>query len=307
MSSVPAFMLQVLVDAAEILLPLPPIGAVSASGPEPEPPPFEPGVFRDMPTETYFAIDAMSQSGAKEILRSPAHFRYAREHQREPTPAMRFGTAVHAGILEPETFEATVVCAPAINARTTAGREQRDAFLAANAGRLVLSADDYDRARRCIEAVGRHPAAKALLTGAEVEVSLFWLDGRYKAPCKGRIDARNHDGLIDIKTTQDASPEEYSRTIASYGYHLQAAHYFSGCEHLLDATPQFFAHIVVETEAPHGVAVYAIPGNAIMAGAARMSEALRRYAEARETGRWSSYPTTIESIQLPRWATRFDH
>jgi exodeoxyribonuclease VIII len=307
MSSVPDFMTEALASAGEQPLLLPPAQLAPANEPAAEPPPFAAGVFRDMPTETYFAIDAMSQSGAKEILRSPAHFRYARENPRQPTPAMRFGTAVHAGILEPERFEADVVCAPAVNARTTAGREQRDAFLAANAGRLVLAADDYDRARRCIEAVGRHPAAKALLTGAEVEVSIFWLDGRHKAPCKGRIDARNHGGLIDIKTTQDASPEEYSRTIASYGYHLQAAHYFSGCEHLLDATPQFFAHVVVETEAPHGVAVYAIPGNAIMAGAARMSEALRRYADARETGRWNSYPTTIESIQLPRWATRFDH
>lgn len=279
----------------------------TADRPKREPVPFVAGVFEDMPAEQYFAVEAMSQSGAKEMLRSPMHYRYARDNPPEPTPAMRFGTAVHTGVLEPELFDSTVVAMPAVDRRTAAGKAAYAAFMAAAAGKVVLSQADFDRARRCIEAVGRHPAAKALLTGAEVEVSLFWLDGRYKAPCKGRIDARNHDGLIDIKTTQDASPEEYSRTIASYGYHLQAAHYFSGCEHLLDATPQFFAHIVVETEAPHGVAVYAIPGNAIMAGAARMSEALRRYAEARETGRWSSYPTTIESIQLPRWATRFDH
>lgn len=306
--SLPAFMLDATPVAAQPAAPRAsdPPDDQAARPPEREPAPFVAGVFRGMPAEQYFAIEAMSQSGAKEMLRSPYHFRYRRDNPRDPTPPMRFGTAVHEGVLEPATFADRVVAMPKLNARTNAGRDERDRFLAAHADRVVLSAEDFARARRCIDAVNRHPAARHLLAGAEVETSLFWLDQRYQVPCKARLDARNHGGVIDLKTTTDASPDEWARSAASFGYHLQSAHYFSGCEHLLDATPEFFCHVCVESEAPHGVAVYAMPGNAVMAGAARMNEALRRYAEATRSGYWSSYPDTISSFTFPRWATRAD-
>lgn len=277
-----------------------------ATSPAQAGPPFAVGVFDDMPADDYFAIEAMSQSGAKEMLRSPMHFRYQRDHPTEPTPAMQFGTAVHEGVLEPATFDQRVVAMPKVDGRTKEGKAFRDSFYAANAGKLILPVADFDRARRCIDAVMRHRAAIRLLEGAIVETSMFWIDGRFKVPCKARIDARNHGGLIDLKTTSDACPDEWARSVASWGYHIQAAHYFSACEHLLDATPEFFAHIVVETEAPHGVACYAMPGNGVMAGAARMNEALRRYAESTESGFWPGYSDLINTITMPRWATRAD-
>lgn len=306
--SIPDFMLEALPAGKEPpdeRAPEPKAGE-TADRPKREPVPFVAGVFENMPAEQYFAVEAMSQSGAKEMLRSPMHYRYARDNPPEPTPAMRFGTAVHTGVLEPELFDSTVVAMPAVDRRTAAGKAAYAAFMAAAAGKVVLSQADFDRARRCIDAVGRHPAAKALLAGATVETSLFWIDAKYHVPCKARIDARNHGGLIDLKTTTDASRDEWPRAAAGWGYHLQAANYFSGCEHLLDATPEFFAHVVVESEAPHGVAVYAMPGNAIMAGAARMNEALRLYADAMRSGYWTGYPSTIETFTFPRWATRAD-
>lgn len=281
--------------------------APTEPAPEVEPPAFVPGVFRDMPAARYHAVEAMSSSGARAILRSPQHFRLWRTEAREPTAAMQFGTAVHAGILEPETFDRVVVVAPEFNARTAAGRAERDAFRAAHAGAVILSPDDFDRARRCIDAVRAHRAARALLDGAERELSLFWHDARFGCPCKARLDARNHSGIVDLKTTTDASPEEFARSVASYGYHRQAAHYFSGAEHVLDATPEFFAFIAAESEPPHGVACYTLPGAAVMAGAHSMNRALERYAAALAAGKWSGYPDQIESLSLPKWAMRFDY
>lgn len=275
--------------------------------PEVARPPFVPGVVPDMPAADYHAIEAMSSSGARSILRSPQHFRLWRTERREPTPAMQFGTAVHAGVLEPETFDRVVVESPRFDARTNAGKAGRAEFAAANAGRVILSPDDFARARRCIDAIRAHPAARALLDGGEVETSLFWHDARFRVPCKARLDARNHGGIVDLKTTTDASPDEFARSIASWGYHRQAAHYFSGCEHLLDATPAFFAFIAAESEPPFGVACYSLPGAAILAGAHSMSRALERYAAALAAGEWPGYPDTIDTIALPKWAMRFDH
>lgn len=283
---------------------------MNAPEPGPErapPPPFVPGVFRDMPAEQYHAVEAMSSSGARSILRSPAHFVLWRTERRDPSAAMQFGTAVHAGVLEPERFDRVVVMAPEFNARTAAGKADRAAFVAANAGRVILSADDFDRARRCVDAIRAHPAARALLDGAECELSLFWRDAQFGVPCKARLDARNHGGIIDLKTTTDASPEEFARSVASWGYHRQAAHYVSGCEHLLDGSPEFFAFIAAESEPPHGVACYSLPGAAILAGAHSMNRALERYAAALAAGEWPGYPSTVESLTLPKWAMRFDN
>ena len=273
---------------------------------KPAPPSFVAGVFRDMPAEAYFAIEAMSQSGAKEMLRSPLHFRFQRDNPTEPTPAMQFGTAVHTGILEPAKFDASVVAIPACDRRTKDGKATFAAFMATAVGKIALPQADFDRCRRTIDAVHRHPMARELLAGAEVETSLFWIDNRYKVPCKARVDARNHGGLVDVKTTQDASPQAWPRTVAAWGYEIQGAHYFSGCEHLLDATPAFFVHIAVESEPPHGVACYALQGDAIGVGGARMNLALERYAKAQESGFWPAYSDRIEAIRLPRWATRLD-
>lgn len=272
----------------------------------PERPPFVAGVFEDMPFNTYRAIEAMSQSGARKILKTPLHYVFDRDHPSEPTDSMQFGTAVHCGVLEPDAFQARVAAAPKVDKRTNAGKAAWAEFCLGSVGKVILSPDDFDRVRRCADAVHAHPAARELLAGATIETSLFWTDARYKVPSKGRLDIRNHGGIVDLKTTKDASPEEFAKSIANFGYDVQGAHYFSGCEHLLDATPEFFVIIAVESEEPHAVACYAMPSNGILAGAHKMNLALERYARALESGRWEGYPDTIETITLPRWATTFN-
>lgn len=265
-----------------------------------------PGVYYDYPSDEYHAVEAMSASGAKKMLRSPQHYRLMRTTPNEPTDAMQFGTAVHCCVLEPARFVTLVKAAPEINKRTKDGKAEWAAFQLANAGRILLTPSDYDRVLACAKAIGDHPAASRLLEGARCEVSLFWEDGEYKVPCKARLDAWNHGGAIDVKTTTDASADGFARQAANLLYHVQAWHYFSGCEHALDSSPQFFAFVVVESEPPHAVACYTVPRDALMAGRRLMDEALGRYRDALKVGRWPGYPDTINPIELPRWALRFD-
>lgn len=267
---------------------------------------FLPGVFYGMPAEQYHAVEAMSASGAKKMLRSPQHYKLMRDTPSEPTAAMQFGTAVHSGVLEPDTFAEAVAIAPEVNKRTNAGKAEWEAFASANAGRLVLSVADHARVLRCIDAVRAHPAAMALLEGAQREVSLFWEDGQFKVPCKSRFDAWNHNLVIDLKTTQDASPDTFPRQAASLLYHAQAAFYFSAAEHLFDRTPDGFVFICVESEPPHAVACYTMPGNAILAGSVLVNVALERYAAALAEGKWPGYPPTVETMKFPAWALKFD-
>lgn len=270
------------------------------------PPPFVAGEFADMPAAVYHQVEAMSAGGAKKILRSPQHYRLMRTTPNEPTSAMEFGTVVHAGVLEPDTFHRVVAVAPDCDKRTKDGKAEWAQFAFDNAGRIILKADELARAQRCIDAVRAHPAASRLLDGGRSEVSLFWNDGKYKVPCKCRWDKLNCGGGMDLKTTLDASPEGFARQIASLQYHVAAAHYISGHEHVLNESPEFFAFIAVESEPPHAVACYVLPANAILAGMHQINIAYSRYAEALSAGTWPGYPPTIEAIQIPRWALRFD-
>lgn len=273
-----------------------------------------------LPAAEYHQHEALSYSGACRILQSPKHYRLFRTQQKAPTDEMAFGTVVHACVLEPDKVADVVCCLPHDAPDKPSSRQRNakkpspatveaiaywDDFQKRAQGRIVLGHDDYQRAMRCVDAILNHPAAARLLDGGQREVSLFWKDGKYKVPCKSRLDVLNLGGLVDVKTTRDASPEAFARSIANYRYHMQSAHYFSGCEHVLDSTPEFSIIIAAESEEPHGVAVYELPSNAILAGAHLMNIALGRYADALASGGWPGYADTIQTIQLPRWATTF--
>jgi hypothetical protein len=258
------------------------------------------GVYYDMPADDYHAVEALSSGGAKQILRSPAHFRCSRDTPKPPTAQMQFGTAVHFGLLQPNLFRQRVICGPDVSKNSN----QWKAFCAANNEKNILDVDQYARCLACIDAAQAHPAARQLLDGGHKEVSLFWRDGKYKVPCKARLDVWNHGGVVDAKTCVDASPEGFARAIGSFLYHLQGAVYFSGCEHALNQTPEFFAFVAVESEPPHAVACYALDRPSILAGMNMYEEALRRYTAAFATGNWVGYAPTVEMINAPRWALR---
>lgn len=268
-------------------------------------PVFTPGVVEQMPALDYFRMQAMSSSGAKKMLRSPAHYRLMLDTPSEPSDAMIFGSACHEGLLEPLTFNSRVVKKPKFDMRKSIDKQAAIDFSNEHAGRLQLAPDAFDRCRCAIDAVWAHPAAQSLLEGSRREVSAFWIDGKFGVPCKARFDALNLGGIIDLKTCTDASPETFARQAASFYYHLQAAAYNSGHEHALDASMQFFAFIVVESEPPYGVAVYELTGSAVLAGARLWNIALERYAAALKSGRWDGYPETIQRLEFPRWALTF--
>jgi hypothetical protein len=267
---------------------------------------FVTGLMADMPAEAYHAIEAMSYSGAKKMLQSPAHYLLNRTRPKPSTDDQIFGQAVHCGVLEPDAFESRFAALPKLDMRTTAGKLAKAELAEKFPTHTLIGAGDFDRARRCIDSILGHPGARLLLEGAQTEVSLFWNDGRYGVPCKCRWDLFNHGGVGDVKTIDDASAETFAKRVASNRWHAQAAHYLSGGEHVRNETPRFFAHIAVEDEPPHGVACYYLDVESILAGAHLMNRALERYAAALASGSWSAYPDTIEVLRLPRFALRFD-
>lgn len=268
---------------------------------------FQPGISYDLPAADYHGIEALSASGSKKLLRSPAHFIVNRTRPSEPTEDMMIGSAVHLGVLEPEKFDQYVIESPVFNARTKDGRAERDAWVSAQPGEcMAFAPDKIDVIRSVVDAVRAHPGAQRLLTSGRAEVSLQWRDTKYGIPCKSRVDYLREDGgMVDLKTCRDASDEAFSRTIGSYFYHLQAAFYMTGAEHLFSKTPPFFAFIAAEKEPPYGVACYVLDSASILAGQRHVETAMRRYKECLDSGEWPGYSPLIEPISAPRWALSF--
>jgi exodeoxyribonuclease VIII len=265
---------------------------------------FLPGVHPDLPAETYHAVEALSASGIKKLLRSPAHYILERTQAKPPTEAMRIGTAVHTLLLEPHRA-AEIVEMPTFNSRSKDGKAERQAWLEANEGVQAFDSETFERVHRAAEAARVHPAAAALLSEGRSEVSLMWSDAALGVPCKARVDWLRDDGaMVDVKTTQDASADGFSKAIGAFQYHAQAAWYFHGAEHLLGATPTFWAFVAVETEPPFAVATYVLDAASIRAGMTLCSRALRVYAECLQSGQWPGYSEEVQPISAPRWSLR---
>jgi len=82
-----------------------------------------------IPEDEYTNHPGLSQSGAKELLRSPRHFQeYLNRDRSEQTPAQRLGTLIHLASLQPKVFDATIVVAPECDKRTTEGEQVGASF-----------------------------------------------------------------------------------------------------------------------------------------------------------------------------------
>jgi hypothetical protein len=252
------------------------------------------------PAEDYFAIPALSKSGATDLLRSPAHFLARRDRPMVPTAAMLFGTLVHSMVLEPESVDVLYLASPKFDRRTKAGKEALAEFEAQAEGKVVVDMDTFQRAQRTAEAVLTHPTAGPLFKGGNAEITARW--EQHGLPCKARVDYYQGRSIVDLKTTQDASPDEFARSCARYGYHLQAAHYSDGMGRLDEKHLDGFIFVGVESASPHGVGVYTLDKAALDEGRRQMALAADLYRRALDEQSWKGYPTEMQQLSLPGWA-----
>lgn len=255
-----------------------------------------------MTNAAYHSHCAVSKSHLDLINQSPLHY-WARfldpdRIKPEPTPAMILGSAFHTLVLEPHLFTREYVEAPQdINRRTKAGREEWEAFEKASEGKTVLTSAQIEQLNAMAQSVKDHPAARLLLSQeGKAEQTFMWTDDATGEQCKCRPDWHAGSIVVDLKTTQSASPENFSKSVSSFRYHVQANWYLRG-------TPgaEQFLFIACEKEPPYAVAVYAASAEMVAAGGRAADRNLQLLAECRASNKWPSYSTTIQNLDLPRW------
>lgn len=240
---------------------------------------------------------SLSYSGAKTLLRAPALFDHQREHGRADTDEFDFGHAAHKYILG---VGEQVVRVNAKDWRTKAAQEAK--AKAREAGHIPLLLKDVRRALNMAKAVKRHPVVKHILSDGEPERSAFWIDQATGITCRARFDWLRSNAIVDVKTTQDASPSAFAKAVERYRYDMQAAWYQDGA---LEVTGQLlpFVFIAVEKDPPHLLAVYTLDETALQAGRASNAEARATFAECESSGQWPGYGPEIRELSLSRWHT----
>jgi len=258
----------------------------------------------------YHQHPAISKSHLDAINLSPLHYwsRFVDPNRKAPTPtpAMEFGSAVHAAVLEPEVFAVKYKLAPDLPKTTKAGKEAWAE--AAAPGVELLRPDDWNAIQSIKAAVAGHPMASKVLTAAgTAEQSLFTIDDATGLEIKCRPDYLTDSGwLIDLKTTQDASLDGFQRTIANFRYHVQAAHYLRTYTLSTGNKPKGFIFVAVEKTYPYAVQVFKCTDELISTGLIAVLRNLEQLRESfelfpKETP-WPSYSNQIVEINLPPWA-----
>lgn len=263
------------------------------------------GLHPKLPFRDYALEPRINQSLLAKFSRSPAHAREYIANPSMPTDDMFLGTLIHMAVLEPEEFKKRVVVAPKVDRRRSEGKAIWEKFQADNKGREVADLDEYNTAVNVAKSVHAHPLVADLLAAKGVnEVTAAWTDTRTGVKCKARIDRLcslfGYTIVLDLKSTRSAEDYPFSKSIADYKYHLQAAFYMDGLTTLAPAKRKYWI-VPVEKEPPYCCQVFEIEEPAIQQGRAEYQQYLDTYLDCVKSGIWPGYSTGVVPIGLPKW------
>jgi hypothetical protein len=237
---------------------------------------------------------------------------HAKEMMETPmsSPALAAGSAVHAGILEPENDLAQAVVSPDVDKRTKAGKEEYAAFVALNEGRCIITPDQAQQVDGMIAACDRDWRIKHCLSACKKrEVSVFGEIGGF--PAKARLDAWNGHGMVcDLKSTRDLACD-FDKSIANFGYGLQAAWYRAVLRSAMESSGRMlpddfsFVFLVVESVAPFGTAVYRMSDEVMDCYSERLPELQKLWWKCVAENKYPGWPQDdVVDIGLPAWALK---
>lgn len=270
----------------------------------------EQGIFDGIPNEEYHrSIDyaALSSSGINKLhQKTPLHYWSDLHNPKESTPAMNFGSACHVGLLEPDDFDDLVAIVPQeINRHTKVGKVEYADFLAEAADKTIITGLEHEKIKEMAKILHAEPTIRALVSNGITERSGFWVEPTYNFQCKLRTDLHVESAkiILDYKTTVDADYNKFMKSIANYGYHVQARWYVNGMKEI---TGDDYDYIIVaqEKDPPFEFMIYQMPTDVLDQGSMIIRPVLETYAECLEKDEWPGYSHEIHGVILPPWAIK---
>lgn len=261
------------------------------------------GIIPGIDIADYHKGPGTSKSQLDQMAKSPAHYLASLTTPRKETDAMKIGSLFHTMVLEPE--KQNFVVGPDVNKNTTVWKTFKAEAEAA--GQTIIDQATLDMLNGMVASVRAHPAASRLLSGPGIaEGSAWWEDEQSGELCRCRPDFYREDlgVIVDLKSTEDASPSEFARSIAKYNYNIQSAFYQDGVEAATGDFIKGFVFVAVEKKAPYCTAVYQLDMQGVEAGRVEYKRLLLDLADCKHAGKFPGYSERIETISMPAWSIK---
>ena len=241
--------------------------------------------------EVYHAEEKhISSSKLKKYKKSPANAKYSK---MEETKSMKFGTAYHTYILEPDDFhkEYCVLYSdnrpePSKNMNSKLNKEWK---LELETKYNLLTIDEYNDIMRMKEKLFSNPYAKYLLTGGEGELSFYNKINGVNVKCRADHFLKDKKIIVDLKTTTDAREEKFKWTSSDYGYHISAAFYTDIIEKEFKNEGYDFFIIAQEKAAPYDYSIFKASEQFLAIGRYEYEELLQMHRKCEENNHWGGY------------------
>ncbi len=236
------------------------------------------------------------------------------EHKVEPTPAMEIGSALHAGLIEPDKFSNYIsddLFLTLGSRRTNAYKDAVDRFKAEHPEKTIIKDEDFNSILKVLNEVRKSDICNELLSGGEAEMSYYWRNKETGLVCKCRPDyvkIGKRSYITEIKKCYDAST--FEKIIVNRRYHIQAVQCLEGIQAVTQCDPEnlVFIFMIVETEFPFGIRLMMLkPSDLIYAQKQRLSD-MEKLKKCFDTNKFPKYDTKnwgvldIEVANLPAWA-----
>jgi len=248
----------------------------------------------------------LSNSMLGVLKRCPQEFqqRYVTKTMPQPkaSEAMNVGSLVHCMVLEPDEVWNRYILRPnGIDGRTREGKLALEELR--NSGRQVVTQEDYETALGCSHELTGHDQLSKLLDYDDqiIEERINFVCNRVEMRCKPDLVLPWLKVVVDIKTSSNASPGEFSKSVAAFGYARQAALYLEAVHSQYGELFRFLFAVVC-TKPPFEVACYELTIEALRQGTDEAAALLEEYEVRCETNNWLPvWSSGIVPLDLPKW------
>jgi hypothetical protein len=225
--------------------------------------------------------------------------------RKEPTPAMDFGSAIHAMLLAGGN-------GLAIGDFNTWQSNDSKVFKAAarNSGMIPILRKTHEEAKEVC--AGFHDEMQRLgldkqFAASKKEVTAIWQDG--PTWLRAKLDTLLIDEIsqtaqiFDLKVTAAANPSKWEGQIGSMNYDLQSAMYPAGIVALRPelAGRTTFTFLVIEDDFPYSVTPVELNGEFAALGAMKYKRVRETWALCRSTGEWPGYTAGVFRASPKPW------
>jgi hypothetical protein len=288
------------------------------------------GIYTGISIQDYHANKThVSATGIKMVKKSLSLWKWMQSHPQERKLHFDFGNAFEVALLDKVNFDKTVAIlqTQAWIDQANDGREKPYAspkqskvfqtkeaeFIEQNAGKYLIpdvGPQSFEYIEYMLESCHKDAVIQKLISNTEYQVSLFWTDQESGINLKTRPDIckRKKNVIVNLKTTNDGSPAEFSRELANYDYPLQAAIEIRGCieSGLMPQVDNYF-WLVVEKVPPFNATLYEFDKSDQLSSLDELDFLLKKIERAREEDLYPGYGDRADNqygiltANIPLW------